>query len=239
MHIDQGFLIKHNILSYRLQERFLSKQNAVSLVSFIDRLGKERQWVVKRYSSPEGHMEKEAEILTLLYKEGLTVPEVIYAGETNIVMRHIKGITMLEWMEGKEQEAVDARIQGGVLNAVEELTCWLKNFYAIMAHNYGESVILGDVNLRNFILADRIYGVDFENCRQGKIEEDIGKLCAFALTYDPPYTRWKCLLVSAMKEIMSGVLQLSEKELAAEIDKELHEMGKRRKTIFPGSPQEV
>ena len=65
---------------------------------------------------------------------------------------------------------------------LEQLAAWFVNCYRILDDFYGYSIALNDVNLRNFIAAERIYGLDFEDCRAGTKVEDMGKFCAFALT---------------------------------------------------------
>jgi hypothetical protein len=67
---------------------------------------------------------------------------------------------------------------------------WFADF-----HNYFKTddqfQIRGDATLRNFILTDRIWGVDFEESRLGKTVEDIAGMCASILTTDPMFTSEK------------------------------------------------
>ena len=51
--------------------------------------------------------------------------------------------------------------------------------------------IRGDPTLRNFIFTDRIWGVDFEESRFGKVIEDIAGLCSSILSTDPMFTSEK------------------------------------------------
>ncbi len=51
--------------------------------------------------------------------------------------------------------------------------------------------IRGDSILRNFILADCIWGVDFEESRVGKPVEDIAGMCSSILSTDPMFTSEK------------------------------------------------
>ena len=48
--------------------------------------------------------------------------------------------------------------------------------------------IRGDSILRNFILTDQIWGVDFEESRIGKVVEDIAGMCSSILSTDPMFT---------------------------------------------------
>ncbi len=67
---------------------------------------------------------------------------------------------------------------------------WFFNF-----HNHfkkeDQFLIRGDPILRNFILTDRIWGVDFEESRIGKPVEDIAGLCSSILTTNPMFTNEK------------------------------------------------
>ena len=51
--------------------------------------------------------------------------------------------------------------------------------------------IRGDSTLRNFILTDRIWGVDFEESRMGRVIEDIAGMCSSILSTDPMFTSEK------------------------------------------------
>ena len=66
------------------------------------------------------------------------------------------------------------------------------HFYKIFFSPGVSGRILYDVNLRNFLLNHKgIVKVDFEDCRRGTMEGDIGKMAAFILTYDPIFTDFK------------------------------------------------
>jgi hypothetical protein len=228
MYIDQEFLSKWNIKSYQFKDRFYSKKNQVSLIRFVDIMGRNWEWVVKKYNISQDSLNREVEILNTLYKEGLSVPRLIYRGDDYLIMEYVSGKTLLEFIEEKEMETQNNTIQFEVLKAIENLAHWLKKYYKILDKAYGKNLIVGDVNFRNFIVGDKIYGVDFENYRRGRVEEDIGKLCAFALTYNPPFTTWKCILVDSLKEIMSEILEVSIDAITIEMVKELDEIIKRR-----------
>lgn len=90
---------------------------------------------------------------------------------------------------------------------------------------------MGDVNFRNFIIREKIYGLDLEECREGKIEEDIGSLCAFALTYSPSFTPWNIAMAKEMFRILSSELGLDKELLKQEIQREILAISIKRKTI--------
>jgi tRNA A-37 threonylcarbamoyl transferase component Bud32 len=76
----------------------------------------------------------------------------------------------------------------------KRLMVLLADWYAKF-HNFykteDEFRIHGDSILRNFILSDRIWGVDFEESRMGKPAEDIAGMCSSILSTDPMFTSEK------------------------------------------------
>ena len=127
-------------------------------------------------------------MLQLLKEKGLSVPQVFIIQDQYVIMEYIEGKTLLETIEERE---VDYKLKKGCCyqsnqQLISALIEWLKNFYRYA----DERIILKDINLRNFIINNdgEIYGFDFEDCDVGKIKEDVGKLCAYILTYDPPFT---------------------------------------------------
>ncbi|HZK25694.1 MAG TPA: hypothetical protein VFC74_09985, partial [Oscillospiraceae bacterium] len=59
-------------------------------------------------------------------------------------------------------------------------------------------------------------------------EEDIGKFCAFVLTYDPAFTFWKYQFILAVKETLVKKLKLPWSAVFLEMEKELQRMSERR-----------
>jgi len=186
--------------------------------------------VVKKYSYPQESLSRETEVLTHLYQAGLAVPAIIHAGADHLVMEYIQGLTLLEWLEIEEKKSPDITIRPEALKLIEKLAHWLKRFYAITSLD-GNNYILGDVNLRNFIAGDKLYGLDFESRIKGRIEEDLGKLCAFTLTYHPPFTAWKYKLVDSIIEIIPAYLNVPAGSVTLEMSKELAEIAMRRSPI--------
>lgn len=225
---DRQLTGKYKIVSCLFQERFYSKKNQGYLVKFIDILGEEREWVVKKFISSQDNLVRETEVLARLFMEGLPAPELIYSGKNYFIMTYIQGITLLAWLEKKEKEAQEDIMQVEVIKILEEMACWLKKFYQIFSGLYKSNLTLGDVNFRNFIVDHKLYGLDFESCRPGRVEEDVGKLCAFALTYTPSFTAWKLQLADSIKKIMSETLSVSIDNINLEMQKEVDQIIKRR-----------
>ena len=92
----------------------------------------------------------------------------------------------------------------------------------------GHPVIMGDVNLRNFVVGDRITGMDFEDVRTGQKREDLGTIAAFILMYAPEQTPWKQELVDIWLDMAGAAFSLPRNELADEMARELQAMAMRR-----------
>lgn len=225
---DRELADKFKIVSCFLQKRFFSKKNEVYLVKFIDAAGEEREWVVKKFSTPKGGLTRESDLLTRLKLMGLPAPELIYAGNNFLILNYIQGMTLLDWLEQKEKEALGEIIQIEAFKILKEMALWLKSFYTICSEQQKTKLTLGDVNLRNFIVGNKFYGLDFENCKKGLVEEDIGKICAFALTYTPSFTAWKYNLVDLIKKIMSEALTITTDSINVVMLKELDQIMQRR-----------
>ncbi|NLZ93601.1 MAG: hypothetical protein GX922_06275 [Firmicutes bacterium] len=184
--------------------------------------------MIKEYRNRHA-MSKEAQIIQALYAEGLAVPKIIAAGDGHLILEYLPGKNLLTWFEEQEKEAQQPAINEGITTVLEQLASWLADFYNIMHRKYGYSIVLNDVNLRNFIvIEEKIFGLDFEDCCAGTKEEDLGRLCAFILTYDPVFTFWKYQFVLAIKDIIVKKLNLSWDVVFEEIEKELQRMSQRR-----------
>jgi aminoglycoside phosphotransferase (APT) family kinase protein len=67
---------------------------------------------------------------------------------------------------------------------------WLAAFHTAFRSG-GEVRIKSDAIFKNFIVSDRIYGIDFELSRMGHPEEDVGEALAYLLDTDPMFTEEK------------------------------------------------
>jgi tRNA A-37 threonylcarbamoyl transferase component Bud32 len=153
-----------------MKKRFISKRNDVFLRDGL---------VVKRLASPEQAV-AEAEILFRLYEAGVSVPKVMKQQHNEIIMEHVPGETIPDFLERMGMERDEALLR----QTAQRLFLWFKQFYE--AVDYGRTgEIRGEVNGRNFIIAEnRVVSVDFEGRAFGKAEQDIGRLLAFIRTYD-------------------------------------------------------
>lgn len=220
---EPAFCQEYGVRSAQLLRRFDSKKNEVALFSF-QTAADRKTWIVKKFSEPD-RCQREAEILTVLHAAGVAVPKIIYRAKDHLVLTYIQGLTFLEWLEKAEKEHLPRREYVSYLRA---FACWVDFFYRATAQSFSPGLILGDVNLRNFILGERFFGLDFEDCRPGCPAEDLGRFCAYILSYDPAFTRWKYQFVAAVKEEVGPRLNLPWRPVLWELQKELECMGRRR-----------
>ena len=160
-----------------LQEKFKSKKNTVAYVILE---GKPRilKWFVPGFKR---QMDNEYNIL----KKGsgkLNIPTIIEKDEDNnvLIMSYIIGENLCDIIND-EDTTFDEKKRLIIL-----LADWFFNF-----HNHFKTEdqfrLRGDCNLRNFILTDRIWGLDFEESRMGKVVEDIAGMCSSILSTDPMF----------------------------------------------------
>ncbi len=144
--------------------KLYSRNNSVSL---------ENGKVIKRFSNIHS-FRHELESVTRLKSSGVYVPDILRAYGKTIEYKLIKGCTYQSLVDCFEKKHADALLK------------WLNSYYAALG------TLRGDVNLRNFIYCkdkDICVGVDFEEvCFPGETESDFGRIIAFAVTYDPPFS---------------------------------------------------
>lgn len=145
--------------------RFTSKKNKVTLEDGI---------VVKRHQNHDALL-REASILEHLYQGGLAVPVILGLTEDALRLEYVEGPTYVDLVDTLTPA------QAGALGD------WLAKYHRLTR------CLRGDCNLRNFLWSKgRCVGVDFEDeLEQGEEETDMGKILAFAVTYNPSFTMEK------------------------------------------------
>jgi tRNA A-37 threonylcarbamoyl transferase component Bud32 len=233
MHLEQDFLHQWCITEYTCDKQFASKKNDVYLVSVVINETDKQYFVVKEYRDETEAMAKEAFLLDALYKKGVCVPKLYYSGKGYIVMEYINGAPLIDVLTDAEyytQQSIDYINLEGI---AAHLVRWLDGFYKAAADITGTGTILWDINLRNFLVGYRLYGIDFEEYREGAVEEDIGRLMAFAITYEPAFTEFKMRFA---REILSAIekrRQVDKSRVMDEIIKELDAIQGRRDIVIP------
>lgn len=212
-----------------LIQKYPSKQNEVSLMKRPSK--KEPSGfdyvIVKKFTRSQASFYWEREILQLLTGH-VCVPKLLGGGGNLLVMEHIEGPTLLEWMEKEERENPSFP-KDSVEKMFEKLIDWLAGFYQRLYEAKGKTYILCDINLRNFIMADCLYGFDFEDCREGRVEQDLARFAAFALLYDPPGTAWREQFVQLWLAKASDGFNIPQKKIEVEMDREMTWLRKRRR----------
>lgn len=173
-----------NIKRYKdavLQKNFKSKKNTVAYVT-IDKKPRILKWFVPGLKE---NMENEYGILSEGYKE-LNIPAVYEKDDDNNVLHisYILGENLCDLINS--EEITDQEKQ----RLVTLLAQWFNDFHNFFKEDQNFK-IRGDPELRNFIFSDKIYGLDFEESRQGHPVEDIAGMCASILSTDPAFSPLK------------------------------------------------
>jgi hypothetical protein len=156
--------------------RLRSKKNSVISMNIIPKDEKTRTLVAKMFIA--GRFENELSILKSSWSHRLAVPEVLEAREDVILMNFISGETLVDRINRTFES-----------HLIDKLAEWYYNYHRV----HGQ--IKGDPRLRNFIVHnDQIFGVDFEESREGLWMVDIAGVCASLLDTDPIFDLRKRIL---------------------------------------------
>ncbi|WZL72370.1 hypothetical protein QBE52_14920 [Clostridiaceae bacterium 35-E11] len=212
---------------------FESKKNLVYLIAIQKRNGEEKKCVLKDYITFKNSNMKEAYILKTLKEKKITVPQIYYQADDFIIMEYIRGNTLLDTMEANEEKQAGNFDTADNTHMLYEVLKWMNDFYHLSKKLLGKRMILEDVNFRNFIITDRVYGIDFEDCKIGDRERDGGRFCAYLLTYNPAFTEWKIKLCRLAIKIMTEDFYYDRKEIIECLRQELLAIRDRRKIFIP------
>jgi tRNA A-37 threonylcarbamoyl transferase component Bud32 len=167
-----------------IQKRFKSKKNTVCSV-----LLNNKPCVIKWYAPGyKKNMQNEYTILKKGHNQ-LNIPTIIEKDtEHNVlVLNYLRGDNLCDLLH-YEKTTLDEKKR--VLACLAE---WYANFHHFFNTNSTYS-IHGDSILRNFLYADTMYGVDFEESRVGERQEDIAGIAVSLLTTYPMFTKEKFYL---------------------------------------------
>ena len=199
--LGEEILKAKKIKKFNIESQFFSKKNKVFKINYQDYDGSTGIGVIKIFGEELEQLKKEAFMLTTLKGRGVAVPEIYFEGKNYLFMEYLDGenlldiITRHESMTQKEPEF--EKQSDKIINSTIDKVCnYLKSYYAEIKNITEKSLIMGDMNLRNFILiktpdGDDLYRVDFEDCSTGNIGKDLGSFCAFIVSYYPAFTAWK------------------------------------------------
>lgn len=211
------------MVKFTKHRRLPGKRNEVWLGEACFEDGSERRAVLKQFADFRA-LDTEVYIHGLLVNSGVPVATLLAREGNCLFYGYLEGKNLVGYLELEEAGKIPEGENAGFF-----LMCdWLCAFYKSLRERTGESLILGDIHLRNFIYGDRLYGVDFEACTAGDYEEDIGKLCAFILTYSPAHTEFKFELARQIEERMVLKLSLDAGMVRHSLKKELAALEIRR-----------
>ena len=191
-----------------LQQELKSKKNTVAYVTLKDK-PRVLKWFVPGFKK---RMQIEYNIL----KKGsskLNIPTVFEMDDKNnvLVTNYIIGENLCDVINNDDTDKSEKQ------RLMLLLAEWFNDF-----HNFFKKekdfTIRGDPTLRNFILTDKIWGVDFEESRTGRPVEDLAGMCASILSTDPMFTKEKfnlCkLLLERYNELTPGRIINANDEIA-------------------------
>lgn len=189
-------------------------------------IGKHSDAVLKTFTD-QSRFHTEKKMGDLLENSGLLIPERLAVNEEDlqIVYHYIDGVPVVDLIETIELSQAE--------EIIKKICKWLVDFYSINRGKTGSQYILGDIHLRNFVYEEKsglVYGLDFEECRPGRIETDAARLCVFILHYDPAFTQRKKALTACFHDTLFAALALDESFFQQEIKRESADLLARRRT---------
>jgi predicted Ser/Thr protein kinase len=199
-------------------KQFKSKKNTVALIS-----QKNRYYILKWFlPRPTNNMSREYYILKSASSE-INVPKIYTIDQENniIIMSYIKGKNLNDVLNDKiirynEKEKI-----------MKLLSTWFLNFHNFF-NKKNKSMIRADTNLRNFILSDKIWGIDFEESRIGRPGEDIADMISSILSTNPMFTNEKFNLCQNFLDYYLECSLIKIKNIHNLISYYLSEKSKRR-----------
>jgi len=220
MTADNTF--KFNGIEYIKVKKYFSRLNSVFLIESLN--DKKEKFILKDFENNSDMIN--AELNGMKIFENFS-PKVYFSDQRYLVHEYIPGNTFLSSYEEAEKTDSDPEL---MINSFVE---FLKT-----AYESAPGYILGDINFNNFIIRESkpeisrtlpISFIDYENVKPGEIEEDLGRMMAFALTYDPVFTDWKFGFVAEFIERAVKFLKADKAKMLFYAEKEFEAMNVRRR----------
>jgi tRNA A-37 threonylcarbamoyl transferase component Bud32 len=202
---------------FHVLRTFRSRKNTVALVEM---RGDKR--ILKLYSQEfAANKDREYFILKQGHEKGLRVPEPYENLEQAIVMEYIEGDNLMDLLNA-------SNISLGVKKRVTGLLGgWLASFHTLFME--GERILLRrDCNLRNFLLTEVLWGLDFEEAEWGRPEIDLGGVCSSILDSEPMFTSRKADICRELIEKYASTVEWEVMDVHAHIARTLEEKIKWR-----------
>jgi tRNA A-37 threonylcarbamoyl transferase component Bud32 len=119
--------------------------------------------------------QKEVQILKESKKHGLSVPKIIISQDNVLLLSYIPGRPLVDIINQTFNQSI-----------IHSLAEWYYLFHSV------HSLIKGDPRLRNFIIDDQtIFGLDFEEARDGHWILDVAGIAASLFDTDPIFDKRK------------------------------------------------
>jgi len=173
-----------------VQKRFESKKHTVSYV-LLDNQPRILKWYAPGFRT---NMETEYQILQKGSSK-LSIPSLLEKDTENnvLIMGYIFGRNLGDIIDDDQVAYEEKR------EILLSLSSWFAQFHTFFKDETGFR-IRGDPTVRNFLCKETVWGVDFEESRKGKPDEDIAGFCASILTLDPMFTTEKFRLCKTFIE---------------------------------------
>lgn len=197
-------------------EKLKSQKNDVSAI-FID-----NSKAIRKSFENSHSMATELATISLLQRNGVRVASVLFTQGNTAILERIDGVTYEEILQRIEQDLLEDK---SIKRAAKELCLWLEDYYTAT-----KGALRGDINFRNFIFTPlgKCVSVDFEEPLEfSNMEKDMGRILAFATTYDPPFTIGKLKMCRALYEKFLA-MNANPNEIRNEYQKEIDAMKIRR-----------
>jgi|GEM_PF-578803 len=214
--------LKFKGIEYIKVKKYFSRLNSVFLIESLNE--KREKLILKDF---ENNSERTiAELNGMKIFENFS-PKVYFSDHRYLVHEYIPGNTLLSSYEEAEKKLTNGNIH---INSLVE--------FLNTAYESAPGYILGDINFNNFIIRESkpqnsgtlpISFIDYENVKPGEIEEDLGRIIAFALTYDPVFTDWKFGFVAEFIERAVKLLKADKAKMLFYAEKEFEAMNVRRR----------
>jgi len=200
-----------NVKKYKdviVHHQFNSKKNTIAYVTI-----KNKPRVLKWFVPG---LKRQMEIEYNVLKEGfseLNIPFLYEIDNKNnvLIMSYLIGDNLCDLINNEKITFEEKK------RLIMLLADWYVKFHTFFKKE-DKFRIRGDSILRNFIFADKIWGVDFEEFRFGKPVEDIAGLCSSILSTDPMFTSEKFKLceifIDSYKKSVNWVLNNLYNEIA-------------------------
>ena len=192
----------NNVKKYEsaiIQKEFESKKNTVSYVILNNKS------VVLKWYAPgfKKNMKTEYSILKKCSSK-IKVPIPYDLDEENnvITMNYIIGKNLCDVINDRIV-SLDMK-----KSHIQSLAKWFASFHDLLKSEDGFQ-IRGDSILRNFILTNSIWGVDFEESRISRPQKDIATIISSILSTNPMFTKWKFQLCNAFIKSYKELIKLN------------------------------